>query len=214
MKILESHDRLNRYNSIAQVLSVNRAVVAYSRELSFSTSKFCKVVEVIRKKQKEFNLEHRSGQLKTLKIKDELIIILSAVSGALYEFGKETGDPGLKNLSKCGPKGLFAMDENLLISKADETYRLSEKYCRDLKEYNIGKSSLQFLKSKTAEFKEALRENSSKYYFLNHSIVMLDRLFMQADEILKNIDGFVEVLSSNHLQFSRDYLNIRHSKNN
>ncbi|MGE5430293.1 MAG: hypothetical protein ACM3QX_04415 [Syntrophomonadaceae bacterium] len=214
MKTPERH-RLNRYDSIARVLTRNRAVVAQSREFSFSTSKFCKVVETIRKKQQEFNSQLQAGQLRSLRLKDELIIILSAVSSALYAFSKKTENPELRNASKLNPKELFSMDENLLTVKAVNIYVLAERYCRELKEYNITKNSLQFLKNKTGEFKEALNENRARYYFLHHSVLKLDELFMQADEILKNIDGFVELLGrSCCTEFSRDYLNIRYTRSN
>lgn len=213
MKTLERH-RLNRYDSIARVLVENRAVVAHSRELSFSTSKLCKIIEDIRKKQKEFNLQLQAGQLRALKLKDELIMVLSAVALALYALSKKTGHEELRGSSKLSQKELFGMDENLLIDKALTIYHLGERYCRELREYNISKNSLQFLKSKTGEFKEALNENRAKHFLLNHSVIRLDELFMQADEILKNIDGFVEILSGSYSEFSKDYLNIRYTGNN
>lgn len=213
MKTIESR-RLNRYDSIARVLIENRAVVVHSRELSFSTSKLCKVIEDIRKKQKELYCQLQAGQLRSLKLKDELILILSAVVQALWAFSKTTENPELRIASKLNRKELFSMDENLLITRAMDIYRLAERYCRELKEYNISKNSLQYLKSKTGEFKESLSENRARYYFLNHSVVKLDELFMQADEILKIIDEFVEDLSSSHSEFSRDYINIRYTKSN
>ncbi|MGE5354071.1 MAG: hypothetical protein ACM3P0_18440 [Acidobacteriota bacterium] len=213
MKTLERH-RLNRYDSIARVLVENRAVVAHSRELSFSTSKLCKIIEDIRKKQQEFNFQLQSGHQKILKLKDELIMILSAVGMALSSFSKDTGNIELKNASKIGRKELLSTNEDLLIAKAVSIYNLAERYCRELKEYNVSRSGLQFLKSKTGEFKQALDENRAKYCFLNYSVIKLDELFTQADEVLDNIDGFVEVLSSSHLEFSRDYLNIRYTRNN
>lgn len=213
MKTLERH-RISRYDSIAQVLIRNRAVVAHSKELSFSTSKFCKVIEDIRKKQKEFNSQLQAGQLRELRLKDELIMILSAVASALYTFGKKTENPELWNFAKLNQKELFRMDDNVLIAKAVNIYSLAERYCRELKEYNITRNSLQFLKSRTGEFKQALNENRERYYFLNHFVVKLDELFMQADEILKNIDGCVELLSSSYTEFSRNYLNIRYTKSN
>ncbi|MCU7497703.1 MAG: hypothetical protein HF309_00425 [Ignavibacteria bacterium] len=213
MKTLESY-RLNRYDSIARVLTENRAVVAHSRELSFSTSKLCKIIEDIRRKQKEFGLQLQSGHQRVLKLKDELIMILSAVAMALATFGKETENTELKNASKISRKELFSMNDDLLIAKALSIYNLAERYCRELKEYNISRNSLQFLKSRTGEFKYALNENRAKHCFLNYSVIKLDELFMQADEVLENIDGFVEVLSTSYSEFSRDYLNIRYTSNN
>ncbi|MCU7523186.1 MAG: hypothetical protein HF308_01840 [Ignavibacteria bacterium] len=213
MKTLERY-RLNRYDSIARVLTENRAVVAHSRELSFSTSKLCKIIEDIRRKQKEFGLQLQSGHQRVLKLKDELIMILSAVAMALATFGKETENTELKNASKISRKELFSMNDDLLIAKALSIYNLAERYCRELKEYNISRNSLQFLKSRTGEFKYALNENRAKHCFLNYSVIKLDELFMQADEVLENIDGFVEVLSTSYSEFSRDYLNIRYTSNN
>ncbi|MGE5440446.1 MAG: hypothetical protein ACM3UR_11360 [Bacteroidota bacterium] len=213
MKTLERY-RLNRYDSIARVLTENRAVVAHSRELSFSTSKLCKIIEDIRRKQKEFGLQLQSGHQRVLKLKDELIMILSAVAMALATFGKETENTELKNASKISRKELFSMNEDLLIAKALSIYSLAERYGRELKEYNISRNSLQFLKSRTGEFKYALNENRAKHCFLNYSVIKLDELFMQADEVLENIDGFVEVLSTSYSEFSRDYLNIRYTSNN
>lgn len=213
MKTLESY-RLNRYDSIARVLTENRAVVAHSRELSFSTSKLCKIIEDIRRKQKEFSLQLQSGHQRVLKLKDELTMILSAVAMALSALGKETENTELKNASKISRKELFSMNDDLLIAKALSIYSLAERYGRELKEYNISRNSLQFLKSRTGEFKYALNENRAKHCFLNYSVIKLDELFMQADEVLENIDGFVEVLSTSYSEFSRDYLNIRYTSNN
>lgn len=213
MKTLESY-RLNRYDSIARVLTENRAVVAHSRELSFSTSKLCKIIEDIRRKQKEFSLQLQSGHQRVLKLKDELTMILSAVAMALSALGKETENTELMNASKISRKELFSMNDDLLIAKALSIYNLAERYCRELKEYNISRNSLQFLKSRTGEFKYALNENRAKHCFLNYSVIKLDELFMQADEVLENIDGFVEVLSTSYSEFSRDYLNIRYTSNN
>ncbi|MCU7490299.1 MAG: hypothetical protein HF300_00445 [Ignavibacteria bacterium] len=213
MKTLESY-RLNRYDSIARVLTENRAVVAHSRELSFSTSKLCKIIEDIRRKQKEFSLQLQSGHQRVLKLKDELTMILSAVAMALSALGKETENTELMNASKISRKELFSMNDDLLIAKALSIYNLAERYCRELKEYNISRNSLQFLKSRTGEFRYALNENWAKHCFLNYSVIKLDELFMQADEVLENIDGFVEVLSTSYSEFSRDYLNIRYTSNN
>lgn len=213
MKTLERHS-LNRYDSIARVLTENRAVVAHIRELSFSTSKFCKIVEVIRKRQNEFNSQLQSGQLRTLKLKDELIMILLTASSALHQLGKERENAELIEASKFSQKELFGMDEKILLEKSVNIYQLALRYCRELKEHDITKSRLQFLKSKTEEFKAVLNENRAKYYYLNHSIISLDELFMQADKILKNIDGFVKVLGSSYSDFSRDYINIRYAKSN
>lgn len=213
MKTLERHS-LNRYDSIVRVLTENRAVVAHMRELSFSTSKFCKIVETIRRRQKEFNSRFHSGQLRVLKIKDELIMILSASASALYALGKNKGNEELTGASKVSQKELFGMDERILLEKSMNIYRFASRYCGELKDYGISKNSLQFLKIKTEEFKSALIENRAKYYYLNPSIMKLDDLFMQADKILKNIDGFVEVLGQSYSDFSRDYTTIRHAKNN
>lgn len=213
MKTLESY-RLMRYNSIAAVLIQNRDIVANSRELSFSTSKFCKLVEIIRKKQKEFNSQLRSRQLRGLKVKDELVLIVSALASALYAFSKKTENLSLKAVSKCSQKQLFNMDYNSLIQKAWSIYWLSDRYCQELKQYGVSRNSLQFLKTKIEEFTQSFDNKRSKYFFLNHSIVKLDELFMQADEILKNIDDYVEVLSNSYSEFSRSYLNIRYTGNN
>ncbi|HEX2865503.1 MAG TPA: hypothetical protein VHO03_00600 [Ignavibacteriales bacterium] len=213
MKTLERHS-LNRYDSIARVLTENRAVVAHIRELSFSTSKFCKIVEVIRKRQKEFNSQLHSEQLRTLRLKDELIMILLAAASALYQLGKESENALLLGASKFSQKELFAMDEKILLEKSMTIYQLASRYCRELKEYDLTKSRLQFLKNKTEEFKAVLNADREKYFYLNHSIISLDELFMQADKILKNIDGFVKMLGSSYADFSRDYTNIRYAKTN
>lgn len=201
--------RLSRYYSVVTLLTENRDIVSNIRAFSSSATRFCKVIEVIKQKQNEFRYEVYSRQMRNTKVRDELVLVLLPIASALHTLGKDSGNEQLENEGKCSQKYFLKLTNNEILQKAYTIYVLSMRNLTALKSYGIHDQVLRFLKTRIEEFREKKVTNIASNYFSIRTVIKINGLFSEADELLDDMDSYVEILSDSYTDFCDKYIMIR-----
>lgn len=204
--------KLELYTTILSYLNENRDVTCNIRAFMWSISKFRKLTEEIKCKQRELSSESLEKSLQVSRAKDDLILLLLPVISSLHNYAKETKDSALKSTTRVTYSQIVRIQDRELIEKAIMIAKLAEKYMSRMRRQEITLHSLQNLKYKIEKFRLILEDRFFSYISSN-SLLAMNSLFSEADKMLYNfIDNFVESLSEGYPEFHRNYLKVRNSQ--
>lgn len=201
--------KLELYTAILSYLNENREITSSIRAFMWSISKFRKLTEEIRCKQKELSSESLEKSLQVSRAKDDLILMLLPVISSLHNYAKEIKDTQLKSTTRVTYSQIVRIQDGELIEKAIMLTKLAEKYMSRMRRQEITLHTLQSLRYKIEKFRLILDD---RFFSLisSSSLIAMNSLFAEADKMLYNfIDNFVESLSENYPEFHRNYLKVR-----
>lgn len=202
--------KLDTYDSIISLLLGNKEIVSTVKAFSYSTSKLCKVIDVIKKQEQTLRSEHFRKVLRASKSRDDLIICLIPFASALFLYGKKTRNKWLiEKYSKITQSRLLTFNSNELLNIAVSIYIASEKNLTRLKEFSIFNKNLQYLRMKIGDFNCTLGYHLESDCFSSFDGCSLEGLFLQADKILDNMDNYVDNLSKCYSGFYNEYVSVR-----
>ncbi|MCU7494650.1 MAG: hypothetical protein HF314_13840 [Ignavibacteria bacterium] len=204
--------KLELYTVILSYLDDNREIASNIRAFMWAISKFRKLTEEIKCKQREISSESLEKSLQVSKAKDDLMLLLLPVISSLHNYAKETHDSALKSTTRVTYSQIVRTQDRELIEKSILIIRLAEKYMARMRRQEITLHTLQTMKYKTEKFALLLED---RFFSLisSSSLVAMNSLFAEADKMLYNfIDNFVESLSEGFPEFQRNYVKIRNSQ--
>lgn len=204
--------KLELYTAILSYLNENREITCNIRAFMWSISKFRKLTEEIKCKQRELSSESMEKSLQVSKVKDDLILLLLPVISSLHNYAKETKDAALKSTTRVTYSQIVRIQDRELIEKAVMIIKLAEKYMTRTRRQEITLHTLQTLRYKVEKFR-LLLEDRFFSFISSSSLLAMNSLFAEADKMLYNfIDNFVESLSEGYPEFHRNYLKVRNSQ--
>lgn len=202
-------NKLNMYESVVSVCLENREIINSVRSFPWSITKLRKVIDEIKRKEKELSSETLEKTIITYKLKDELIFSLVPVVSSLFNFAKESNNLSLKDKTRHSQSYYVRLRDKELLDKAYGIYSLAERSISRLKKFGISIHSLNELKVKADQFKNAL-DNKIISFVSSSTVLSLNNLFGEADKILNdNLDIYMEALSGDFEEFYEDYLEAR-----
>lgn len=202
-------NKLIMYESVLSFLGENRNITSNIRAFSWSTSKFRRIIEEIKRKEKEFSTETLEKTIITSKAKDELILGLVPVSAHLFRYAKSVKDLEIISQTRFTQTTFIRLTEKELLEITVAIITLAENKISVLKKNGVDLHVLQNLKMKNERYRHAL-ENKVASYISSATVLAINSLFEEADKILNNfMDSFVEVLSDDYPEFYQDYLSVR-----
>lgn len=197
--------KLNVYENVLKFLEENRDITCNVRAFSWSIARFQRVVEELRKKEREFADEVLEKSILVSNAKDEMIMSLFAIQSSLIKFVREVKDENLKHRVKGTQTQFFRMSETELIEKASAIQLLAVINLPKLRKYGMTPNMTHDLKNKIECLKQAL-DNKVMVYYSSSNLITMNSLFTEADKIMTNyIDGFVESLGEDFPEFYSDY---------
>ncbi|MGE5411657.1 MAG: hypothetical protein ACM3MI_11920 [Clostridiales bacterium] len=202
---------LQGYDSIAALLLDNKEIVSTIREFHYSTTKFCKVVDVIRKKEQLLRVELYRRAFISSKTRDNLISLLAHFAHTLLIHAKIIGSDVLRSkLSKLSQRYLLSMNENELLNTALLVNINAEKYYAEIREFGITHKDLQNLKVKIDNFKSTMNYfYESECFTDSENDRSINVLMLEADKLLNDMDTFVESMGHDHSDFYKEYVSKR-----
>ncbi|HEX2868250.1 MAG TPA: hypothetical protein VHO03_14490 [Ignavibacteriales bacterium] len=204
--------KLEQYTAILSYLNDNREITCNIRAFMWSISKFRKITEEIKCRQKELSSETLEKSLQVSRAKDDLILMLFPVISAIHNYAKETRDSVLKSTTRVSYSQIVRTQDRELIEKAIMIARLAEKYMSRMRRQEITLHMLQNLKYKIEKFRLILEDRFFSF-ISSSSLIAMNSLFAEADKMLYNfIDNFVESLSEGYPEFHSNYLKVRNQQ--
>jgi len=202
-------NKLNMYESVVSVCQENREIINTVRSFPWSITKLRKMIDEIKRKEKELSSETLEKTIITYKLRDELIFTLIPVVSALFNFAKENNNLALKEKTRHSQSYYVRLRDRELLDKAFGVYSLAERSLSRLKKFGISIQVLHDLKAKADQFKNAL-DNKIISFVSSSTVLSLNNLFNEADKLLNNqLDVYMEVLSGDFEEFYEDYLIAR-----
>lgn len=202
-------NKLNMYESVVSICLENREIVNTVRSFPWSITKLRKMIDEIKRKEKELSTETLEKTIITYKLKDELIFSLVPVVSALFSFARENNNLSLKDKTRHSQSYYVRLRDKELLDKAYAIYSLAERSLPRLKKFGIGITALNDLKSKADHFKNAL-DNKIISFISSNTVLSMNTLFNEADKLLTDhMDIFMEALSGDFEEFYEDYLLAR-----
>lgn len=204
--------KLELYNAVISYLNENREITSNIKAFTWSISKFRRLAEEIKCKQRDLSSESLEKSIQVSKAKDDLILSLLPVISSLHNYAKEIKDSTLKSKTRVTYSQIVRTQDSELIERAIIICILAEKYMPRVRRQEITLHTLQNLKSKIEKFR-LLLEDRFFSYISSSSLIALNSLFAEADKILYNfIDNFVESLAESYPGFHSNYLSIRNNQ--
>ncbi|MDP4175433.1 MAG: hypothetical protein Q8933_15775 [Bacteroidota bacterium] len=202
---------LQGYDSIAALLLDNKEIVSTIREFHYSTTKFCKVVDVIRKKEQLLKAELYRRAFISSKTRDNLFSLIAHFAHTLLIHAKIIGSDILRSkLSRLSQSYLLSLNENELLNTALLVSINAEKYYAEIREYGITHKDLQNLKVKIDDFKSTMNYfNESECFTDSENDRSINVLMLEADKLLNDMDTFVESMGHDHTDFYKEYISKR-----
>ncbi|MGE5499766.1 MAG: hypothetical protein ACM3Q2_16970 [Syntrophothermus sp.] len=204
--------RLGMYESVLVLLSENRDIVSSVRSFTSSSTRLRKMMDEIRRVDKELSSEILDKTIQNAKAKDELIISLDPVTAALFGYAKQRNDLALKEKTRLTKSQFVRMLDKDLIDRAEGIRALALAHIVDLKKAGITPNALMILGDKLAAFRNTLG-NKVVSLISSTKVMFLSDLFRKADDILSVMDGFVETLEDEFEEFYDEYLEARDINN-
>lgn len=204
--------RLGMYESVLLLLSENRDIVSSVRSFTASSTRLRKMMDEIRKVDKELSSEILDKTIQNAKAKDELIISLDPVTAALFSYAKQRNDLALKEKTRLTKSQFVRMLDKDLIDRAEGIRALALTHIVNLKKAGITPNDLMVLGDKLTAFRNTLG-NKVVSLISSTKVMFLGDLFRKADDILSVMDGFVETLEDEFEEFYDEYLEARDINN-
>ncbi|MDP4175311.1 MAG: hypothetical protein Q8933_15155 [Bacteroidota bacterium] len=204
--------KLGMYESVLTLLSENRDIVSSIRSFTSNSTKLRKVMDEIRRLDKELSSEILDKTIQNAKAKDDLINAVYPVISGLFNFAKMTNDLSLKEKTRITKSHLYRMLDKELMDKAEAARMFALTYVVQLKKFGITTNLIHELTNQTSVFKSTL-ENKVSSLISSSTVMLLSDLFKKADGILGIMDQFVETLEDEYEEFYVDYLDARDLEN-
>lgn len=204
--------KLGMYESVLTLLSENRDIVSSIRSFTSNSTKLRKVMDEIRRLDKELSSEILDKTIQNAKAKDDLINSLYPVISGLFNFAKMTNDLSLKEKTRITKSHLYRMLDKELMDKAEATRMFALTYVVQLKKFGITTNLIHDLANQSSIFKSTL-ENKVSSLISSSTVMLLSDLFKRADGILGIMDQFVESIEDEYEEFYVDYLDARDVEN-
>jgi hypothetical protein len=204
--------KLGMYESVLTLLSENRDIVSSVRAFTSNSFKLRKVMDEIRRLDRELSSEILNKTIQNANAKEELIVALTPVTSALFNLAKDTNDLKLKEKTRLTKSHLVRMLDKDLMDNAEAIRLLALAYVVQLKKFGISPSNVHLLTDKLAFFKNTL-ENKVTSLISSSTVLMLSDLFKKADGILTVMDMFVESLEDEYEEFYEEYIDARDIEN-
>lgn len=204
--------KLGMYESVLTLLSENRDIVSTVRAFTSNSVRLRKVMDEIRRLDRELSSEILNKTIQNASAKEELIVTLTPVIAGLFNHAKETNDLRLKEKTRLTKSNLFRMLDKELIDNAEAIRLLALTYIVQLKKYGVSPNNIHQLNDKLTAFRNTL-ENKVSSLISSSTVMMLSELFKKADDILTVMDMFVESLEDEYEEFYEEYIDARDIEN-
>lgn len=204
--------KLGMYETVLTLLAENKDIVSTVRSFGANITKLRKAMDEIRKVDRELSSEILDKTIQNAKAKDELIIYLDPVTSALFNFARKTNDLPLKEKTRLTKSQFIRMLDKELTDRAEGIRVLAMSHSPQLKKFGVFPSDISLLADKLNAFRNTL-ENKVTSLISSSTVIFLSDLFAKADDILGNMDAFVESLEDEFDEFYDEYLEARDLSN-
>lgn len=177
------------YEEIITFLRENKVITVGLPGINSNVNKLYRILDEIENKEKIVSSETLKRTLKVNELKDNLILYLLPLISALFRFARENNDILLKERTKLSRSNLVLYKNYELINKALLMAVLGEKNIRQLNRYGIKNGHIEALRKRIDEFHRLSTDNGSGP---DTAVFALDKLFLQADSIIANIDDIFD----------------------
>jgi hypothetical protein len=206
-------NKLGMYDSLIGFLQENRDITTTIRGFNWSLTKLRRVIDDIELKEKEISSQMLEKTIQTSKVREELIVNLSALLTSMFTYSRQIGDVHLKEKCRCTQSSLVRMRDSELIDKAIGTIQISEKHLDGLKSFKIYKKDIERIAKLVEQFKKSLEVKITSF-ISSDAVESMGTLFQDADRILTDqMDKYIELLDEQYDEFYDDYLLIRTMEN-
>lgn len=169
-------------------------------------------MDEIRRTEKALSSEILDKTIQNTKAKDNLLVCLMPVTSALFTYARQINDISLREKTRYTQSHFVRCLESDLVNKAEIIRTLAERNLAQLKKYGIGTRELDALMSATASFRNTLANKVSSLISSDTVMLMNDR-FNNADNLLTQMDVFVEALPDEYEEFYDEYIFARDLEN-
>jgi hypothetical protein len=194
------------YSTVLTLLKANAGKTSSVPAFAAAAASFETTLAQINAKEKERN-ERTTGKMETRDIAEaELIDALMPVAGALAAYASETSNTELKEKATVKISVLERMRDLDLLDKAKAISGYAQEQGDKLVPYGVTADVLAALDQKCSAFDAAVSELSKGKVERTGARSMLNDLFDEADDTLKNkLDNMMKVIRRNEPQLGIAY---------
>ncbi|HEX2962025.1 MAG TPA: hypothetical protein VHO43_09565 [Ignavibacteriales bacterium] len=144
--------------------------------------------------------------------RDGLLADLAAVSSALFNFSRQSGNVELRDRTRYNQSYLMRLSDLELLNKAEALRMLALKYVAEIRRMGITPNTIHNLGLKIEYFRRSLEKRvlSSGAVLENRQ---MSELFSIADGILESTDKLIDPLSGDFEEFYEKYVYLRDFEN-
>jgi len=177
------------YEEILTFLRENRESTTGVQGINSNALKLYRVMDEIRNTEKLVSSETFKRTIKTNESRENLIARLLPIISKMQKFARDNNDVLLKERTKLSQSNLVLYKNYELLNKAILLESLAEKHIQQLKKYGLRSENIAALKNQISEFHTISSDNGTGP---NTAAFILEKLFIQADSIITNIDEIIE----------------------
>lgn len=204
--------KLGMYESVLTLLAENKDITSTVRSFNSTITKLRKAMDEIRRTEKALSSEILDKTILNARAKDNLITALVPVVSALFNYARQTNNIELREKTRFTQSHLVRMLESELIKKAEGIYLLAEKYISMARIPGLNNRTLAELSDQTDAFRNTLAKKISSLID-STTVMFMNDLFNNADNILTVMDTFVEQLPEEYEEFYDEYIYARDLEN-
>lgn len=201
--------KIGMYESVISYLFENRDIISTIRGFTSSINKLRKVIDEIKRKEKELSSDILEKTIISSKAKEDMIVSVIPLAQAIFNYAKQTGNIQLKEKSRLSHSMFERMRDSQLLDKCTMIHMLGAKYISSLAPYAISEDTINNVGTKIEEYRHSLGQKISSF-ISSDTVVSMNLLFEESDFILmKQMDNYMEILSDEYVEFYDDYLIVR-----
>ncbi|MGE5430390.1 MAG: hypothetical protein ACM3QX_04910 [Syntrophomonadaceae bacterium] len=204
--------KLGMYESVLTLLAENKDITTTVRSFNSTITKLRRAMDEIRRTEKALSSEILDKTILNARAKDNLITALVPVISALFNYARQTSNIELREKTRFTQSHLVRMLESELINKAEGAYLLAEKYMSMARIPGLNNKTLADLSANTGIFRNTLANKVSSLID-STTVIFMNDLFNNADNILAQMDKFVEQLPDEYEEFYDEYIYARDLEN-
>ncbi|MGE5399231.1 MAG: hypothetical protein ACM3S2_02445 [Ignavibacteriales bacterium] len=204
--------KMGMYEAVLGLLAENKDITSGIRSFSSNIIKLRKVMDEIRRKEKELSSEILEKTIINANRKDDLLVALVPVTSALFNFARQTNNVELREKTRLTQSHFIRLLDAELTNKAEAIRILALKHIVELKKFGITTNSIHNLGIKIEYFRNSLN-NKIASLISSDTVMQMNNLFGDADNILTQMDKFVEMVNDEYEEFYDEYIYTRDLEN-
>jgi len=200
------NNRMNMYRVVDAVLSRHEETIAKTEALSEVVTKFRGSMEVLRKRDNEYQTVAAGVTAAKDSAAEGLAEQTFAIANALYVFGRKVNNEQIKAECRLKQSNFNSMTDSALQQCGARILDLAQANAAAIASFGISAENIEALKTSIESFSLQLNDHHLKHAESKAARDMLYSAFDAANEILKEeLDVLIKLVKAGDIEFYNQY---------